>query len=329
MRTVSIAGFAAALALFRGASAAPSPQPFVVSIDPSSTCPEVESFANRLRERSPHLRPAIGAEPFIRYTVAAGAAGSGYDGRLRIAEPDGHLTERVVSGDTCAGVVDALALIAAILAEQRVEAVTPAPHAGRAPAANPPPADDRPRHTGAESPFLLGFGTTVGINSATGPTMPLGPGGDIAVSYRSETQWAPELRVSALTRGTSHVSKEAGEAAFRWWAIRLLASPVRWPSRGALSLRPMAGVELGQLTGWGDRTDDPNEAIVPWRAIDLGAISEVQWFGPLSVTGEACLVLPLRRDDFYFDTPDGRVSAFSAGDHPGFSARVGLVVRIP
>ncbi len=340
MRTVLIAGLAAVLALVDGASASSSPEPFIVSVDPSSTCPEVESFARRLVKRAPHLRPAHGAEPSIRFIVSASAAGAGYGGRLRIVEPGKPLTERVVSGDTCAGVVDALALVAAILVEGRSpEAGAPSPRR-----ADPEPAAivsseplarsalarprARPRPSSAKSAWGIVFGTSVGFNTAAGPTLSFGPGADIGVTYRSRGLWSPEFRLGALTRATSDVSTEAGRATFRWWTMRGVTSPLRWPESGALSLRPMVGVEVGRQAAQGFTTDDPQRTTVPWWAVELGALGEAQWLGPLALTSEVALVLPGRRDSFYFDGPRGRVAAFRARGWGG-AARLGLSVRLP
>lgn len=200
--------------------------------------------------------------------------------------------------------------------------VTPTPAGGAAETISSDRTDRDPRG------WAFGVGTAVGVNSAAGPGAPLDFGIDLLVFSRQAGYWAPELRVGGLERGTAKVTRPWGQAVFHGWAVRIGASPFRWPFRGPLALRPVVGVELGRLSARGEDTVGPRHTSMPWRAFGLALSAELQALDVLGIVGESGMVVPLRHDDFYFESPTGRDVAFQVPEL-GLQARIGLVVRFP
>jgi hypothetical protein len=286
--------------------------PFVVAVAPDASCPEAAQFPARLMARSGRVRVAAPGERAMVYSLFVHAVPGGYRGRLVTRDGEGRTTEREVIGDSCTGVVDALALVAAVLVDQEpLPARTPEPSRGS-----------------GESRWGVGFGTTVELNTAAGPH--LGPGAriELLASWRRPSAWAPELRLGLAQRLRSTASSAAGDASFGGWAVRASLSPFEWPAGRAFSFRPAAGFEIGRLEANGKNTHGPDSAAIPWVAPELSAFLRLRIVGPLAAAAETSLVVPLYRDSFYFDTPSGPDTVFTVPS-VGLGAGVGLFVELP
>lgn len=310
MRMRGLALALSGLCLSRLAVAAPDRLAFVVSSTSTDDCREVHEFQTRLLARSESLTPAAGNEPAIQYVVSVSGTPGSYQGRLEMYDPSGRRAVRKVSGSTCAGVVDALALVAAVLSDQQQAAPQAAQTAAPTLAAT----------HGTPIGWAYGAGVSLGTNSAAGPRWRPEVGAHLVLSWQRQSVWSPELRVGGLVRGASTASTSYGDAHFDGWAARLTLSPLRWPAVGPASVRPAAGLELGRLVAQGEA-----RVSIPWLAPELCAQSSVELIGPLGATVEASWVMPLYRDSFYFDGPNGPETAFTVPTR-GFAVRVGLVL---
>ena len=298
--------------------------PFVMAME-STPCRGEAEFTDRLVHRAPFLRYAAIGEAALRYSVTVVATPRGYAGQLSIAEPGGQLTTRSIEGETCAGVVDALALVAAVLAEQQLP--PPAPPTPGPPRESPPSGEGPPSPPRTAS-WSAGFAFSLGISTAAGPRALVGPGADLVLSSQRGSLWAPSFWVGALSRRSTRISNPEGDAVFEGWALRVVASPLRWPTRGAVGLHPALGLEVGRLAAQGENTFQPDSTTVPWVTPGAWVLGEARWLGPLAVTAEVGVLFPLVRDGFYFDSPAGPRTVFEV-DRVGWAARWGLVVLVP
>jgi len=104
-----------------------------------------------------------------------------------------------------------------------------------------------------------------------------------------------------------------GTASFERWAARLAGCPLR-VNAGPVGLRPCAFFELGSLQGNGSQTADPAHPAVLWMAFGAAARAEALLFGRFVVGVDAGALIPLKKDDFYFDpTQDSVFHTGSAG----------------
>src|SRR5262249_45423392 len=94
---------------------AESAVPFRIEYQASVACPEEERFTAALLARTAHVRAALPAEPAIVLNVELAGDREHLIGRLPMLEPDKGETVRVVPGSSCEEVIDALAVIAAVL----------------------------------------------------------------------------------------------------------------------------------------------------------------------------------------------------------------------
>lgn len=250
-------------------------------------CPDAASYRARITARNRGVSFVDRADAARVFDVQVRADPDGQmHGRLAVRDPAGLQTVREVFGATCAEVIDALALVAALaLDPQR-------PQEPRAvPAPEPPatPTTARPR---------VAFGVSAGGIYEAVPG--LGPVGSAFVDVRTRL-----VRVSvsgAVARGSASV--DAATAAFTRVVGRvdlcrnLLEGPVR--------LAGCVRAEAGVLSGVGANIEDPARERRPWLAPGLGvtgtkALSR-RLFGRLAFS----LAVPLIRDRFLF-SPDTTV----------------------
>ena len=109
----------ALVALPRLLLAEPAPAPIYVTVRLAPECQGASDFAQQLLSRTHRLRWANPGEPGIVFDVAAGPLQGAFIGQLQIRELDGRYTQRSVEGKTCDGVVNALAFVAAVLADPK------------------------------------------------------------------------------------------------------------------------------------------------------------------------------------------------------------------
>jgi hypothetical protein len=132
--------------------------------------------------------------------------------------------------------------------------------------------------------------------------------------------FSPRLRVAALVARSGAVRASYGTADFEWVAARVGLCPVRFGSERSATLRPCAIVDAGRLRGEGSDIEPHGEASVFWAATGFELSGGLRLVGPLHLGGEVGILLPFRRDRFYFK-PDDDIHEVPAA---GVSAGAGL-----
>ena len=302
----------------------PPPQAFRVEFS-SPTCGTGEDFSEEVLKRTERLRPAEPGETALSFLIKLERTPDGARGQLAIREVDGTLSLRDVPGGDCSDVIAAMALIAALTVDplarsdrevpiaarrRRAPVVAPAPVPAAARRRTPEPAvaaKAQPRSL----PLALGVGARVNAHSAVMPAAAVGFGAFVQVSLSDEGPWAPMIRAGAIVaRGTEFEARSeasaSGTAEFEWITGRVELCPVRLGSERALSLRPCLFVDAGRLRGSGvDVTPERQKAIF-WTAAGPELAAEVRLVGPLRAGAEVGILLPFRRDRFFF-VPDSTI----------------------
>jgi hypothetical protein len=129
---------AASLAiLFAGVSAsAADTEPIRVRFEAPSDCPGEAAFLDQVRARTAKARVAAASEKARTFAVRLAHEGRSIHGRLAIEESASQTEIREITGERCAEVVSALALITALAVDPQASTAPPA----RLPTAPPAPA---------------------------------------------------------------------------------------------------------------------------------------------------------------------------------------------
>ena len=279
-------------------------------------CPTVTDFTQRLLVRT-SARPAR-ADSTLVVRVTQRDHGARAHGELSVHYVDGSEATRVVDGDTCESVVDALALMSAM-------ALDPA----AIPAAAPPipvPDDAAP-----SVPLDARVGWHVAAGAGGGATFVLAPvaAPDVTafvdVARGGTGLFAPALRIgfeyassgtAGVTGGRMQMSRSLGVVEACPLAVRA----------GALRLAPCARIEAGGVDASGVDVTPSRSALRPWVA--PGLLGRVRYVLPprFFVELSGGVVAPLVRDHFYFDPSD--TTAFRPPVVSGFAGgALGITIR--
>ncbi len=230
-----------------------------------------------------------------------------YTGQLAALASAG--AQREVRGQSCAEVLEALALIAVLVAAEepppgaspaqlapsgwaltRAEELALAEEAATSAAAPPP---------GAHLRWGPAAFTWLGSSSLPRPALQYGLG--IHAEWTGSA-WQPSLRLAAYTSGTQEVRAGGGAARARFQHVALsgAACPLHFPLAPALRLRPCLTFDVGRLSGEGVAVPGARRRSWPW----LSAAPELQlgWAPLEDVQLDLLLavVVPLTRPRFYF-----------------------------
>jgi hypothetical protein len=253
-----------------------------------AACPDAASYRARIIARNRGVSFVDRADAARVFEVEVRADPDGQlHGRLVVLDPVGVQTVREVFGATCAEVIDALALIAALALDPRRPQE---PRAAPAPPAPPaPPKTARPR---------VAFGASAGGIYDAVPG--LAPAGDAFVEVRTRRV---RVRVSgAVARGSASV--EAASAAFTRIVGRVdLCRTVR---EGSVRWAGCVRAEAGVLSASGANIEGAARARRPWLAPGLGITGTRALSTRLFARLAFSLAVPLIRDRFVF-SPDTTV----------------------
>jgi hypothetical protein len=337
-------------------AAAQAPTPFQLSYGTHPGCPTASEFAARISAHTPIARPAAAGERALELRVTTAGSERGAHGKLVIVALDGSSSERTVEGRDCREVVDALALVAAIVIDpnaQRVVAEPPAtavaesapaaaaagqtaattvPPPERKPAPPPPapapaaapPAPAAPPDASDNQPWQAGPSFQAGLVGEG-----LTPNGGVALLYgievvlEREELFAPSLRLSGYNVLGNEVTTAIGKARFDWTLARVSLCPLRW-SVAFLAIRPCALVDVGRLHSEGYDTSRPEEHASFWAALGAAARAEVRPHRILAIEVELGASFPLSNERFFFDPA---VDAYEV--NPGVYGLVGIGLRFP
>lgn len=332
---------------FAQPEAAAEAQPFRVTFSTAAGCGSANVFEDQVLKRTDRLRLADAGEAALVLNVELAPAAQGIQGRLTLRETDGHVSEREVPGGDCEEVLSAMALIAALTVDplarpdrevpiasrqrhpKESEPPKPAPPKREPPRRVMPKREPAPAET-AEQPAAppvsakrgIGFGVgqrvTVQTGVMPGATFGLGAHADLVV--RGPSLLSPRFRLSGIFSRSGDINADGGRATFDWLTARLEGCPVRFGFDSFWNIRPCVYLDAGRLRGEGFDIEPHRQKSVFWTAAGLELSGELRLFGPLALGAEAGLLLPFRRDRFYFD-PDTDLHEVPAA---GFSAAAGL-----
>src|SRR5947209_8250423 len=96
-------------------------RPVRVDYDAPASCPDRARFVARVRARTPRVTIADDASTTLRARITL--RDRGFAGEIALVE-GGHETQRRVAGESCAEVVEALALIAAVAVDATASTAT-------------------------------------------------------------------------------------------------------------------------------------------------------------------------------------------------------------
>jgi hypothetical protein len=312
--------------------------PSAVSIDygAPAACPRAEGFAAELAARTPRTH-FVSAGPHVRTLVVRIAAHRRrFGGRLVVREPTGGETERAVSANTCAEVVSALSLIAAVA----IDPIAAAAAAGTAPTtasteatappasaatADTPPIPDSARRVVASSPndggldegvpdvdddadqpppprtgWAVALGAHAGVVRGVAPeTLFLAPI-FVDVAHETPALFQPAVRLRLERSGSGTVASGAASADFSWTAASLDFCPIAIEA-GRFGARPCVRVEGGELAVRGVDVSPSRRGLGLWLAMGPVARGRVRIAGPLFVELEVAANVAFVRDRFFVE----------------------------
>lgn len=281
-----------------------APIPYRVQSSGSGECAPA-TFASKLEQRSPRLRPASASERLaLSFELNVERHAEKLSGRMSVHEIDGSETTRAVEGVTCDEVLSALALIAVVLVDPNALGESSSSPAAPAPA---PVAEARIQPTlpvGPPRHWRFGAGVNGGIEGAVSPDVAVVAALQLEALLGGDGASAPRLTVAFERSAGNTVSTPSGDAHFVWTAARATGCLVRFPRSGPLAVRPCLFMDAGMLQGTGERTFRASSARLTW--ISLGALGHAElWPVPRLALGlDAGFAAPFVRDRFYFDPGD-------------------------
>ncbi len=270
-------------------------------------CPDESAFMTQMSNRTSRVRFTRESSAARTFRVQVVASGDRYSAVLEVLDPSGTRSVRRFDDPSCAEVVSAISLVAALAVDPAARTTLPVASSAvsaSAPAATapsiipervPPPAASH-QPTGAA--YRMGAGALIASSwgPAPGALITLGPTFEIAQS--TDRVLALSARVTPLFGRTGLIGPETSEAAFRYLGARLEGCPFRLNLVHGLDAHACMVVDLAALTASGRNVPNPRSATRGWYAMGLGAdVSwgrESAWF--VQVGG--ALLAPLVRDRF-------------------------------
>lgn len=321
----------------------PLPSALLDSYVVAASCPDAASFESAVRQRV--------AEPRGSLRVRVEAAKAGFSGTIERVEGESVLGRREVRDESCAQVIEALALVGALLVSPPPSEPAPAnsapsaaSSANRAPEPQPtlarrdaklelpPPAGQvSGAHVGRRAlPFWHGPAIGVAAQDLVAPEVVFGP----RLAYRVGVphrllESEVSLGWTRTQSGTLDV-EGTGSASLTYNAARLRFCEL-FPLSRTLWAAPCALVDLGELRGTGTPLGATSVTRAStWFSAGLVGKVELRLRAPLVLETSAGAVYPFMRPSFYFSVPGANPptqAIFSTAQRLGFSADVLLSVR--
>lgn len=272
-------------------------------------------FSEQVARRTPRWRDSKG----LSVSVDVALTPEGSVGRVSL-ERDGHRTERDLAGARCDEVVQALALVVAILIDPLAD-TRPLPVVSPPPPPVPPvppsPRPEQPWFVLAGSEFMLEGGFAPGLN----PGFRLFGG----VIKRSPATVVSSLRLSAFHAASGTVSADGGAFAnFALTGGRAELCSFGFAA-GAFRGVPCLFGEAGVLAADGEHPERSHSENVAWVALGPALRASASFAKVLFVELEAGGVVPLTTYSFRFvDEPPLFETPKIAGEFA-----VGLGARFP
>ncbi len=125
-RGVAVTAASLAILLAAGSASAADTEPIRVRFEAPDGCPGEAAFLDQVRARTAKARVAAAGEKARTFTVRLAQEGGSIRGRLAIDESAAQTEIREVTGERCAEVISALALITALAVDPQASTAPPA-----------------------------------------------------------------------------------------------------------------------------------------------------------------------------------------------------------
>jgi hypothetical protein len=337
---------AASLAAAGPARAAPEPAQYQLTYDAPVECPGRDEVIGRLRSFAP-------ATTFVEEGVSDAAvrlvvrSAPDLAASIVIVRPGQPETTRTVPAANCAELVEAAALVIAILIDPEAanrDRAKGAASAGvrtqafvREPAASPRPAIARREPTSDSGPgprdaskrsgserWHFGVEGFIGVTWAMAPQATLDTGAGARAESGARGAFSPWFLLSAHRAQSPDTRFDQGSASFQLLSGQLRSCPLRAWVRSWIWLAPCVRVELGRLEAEGDASGGISRSpSILWGAGGAFGRAELR-FGAANLAAEVGGTFPFRHDTYHFDPSRTRVftlpnAAFSAGIAAGLA----------
>ncbi len=286
-------------------------EPIEVIYRATKGCPDEAYFLSQVSARTTRMRVTEKAEAGRRFVVEVRLSGRHARGQLRVLSSDGAESLREVFGDTCAAVVDALALVGALAID---------PHASLTPLPRPAPvtvvlptvvavALPKPLKP-PSSRWRVGAGIDVGVVEGVLPSAALEVAPYVEVS-RNGPRWSPALKLGFVYDVGNRIHTDGGNAKLDWYLGRLDVCPGRIGLGRGFHLDLCARLDLGVVWARGKEVQNPREVLRTWVAPGVVVGVEREFFDRLFLHLGVAVSFPLLRDRFVLD-PDFEVETVPA-----------------
>jgi hypothetical protein len=318
---VTVASITAAPLLSRAQAARGAPAR--VDYEAPPECPGVMEFNARLAARSAGHESTRADVSALVVRIRSSGHGSQAQGELSVRYADGSEATRVVGGDTCDSVVDALALMSAMSLTAVASPLAPPKELP----ATPPGVDDVSR----DGPLDGRPGLHLSAGAGGGATFAMAPVAApealvfLEGSRQNGTLWSPSLRAGFEYAASGATNVPGGAMKVTRSLGELDGCPLAW-SPGAFRLSPCVHMEVGALEASGLSVMPENTARRPWFA--AGALARTRYVMSSRIFVELTggVVAPFVRDRFYFEPTESTV--FRAPAVSGFvSGGIGVTIR--
>jgi hypothetical protein len=302
--------------LARPSAAQEKPEPIAWIYRAPPDCPPAETFEREFRARTTRAElvagVADGADASRSFLVTLSSEPGRAVGRIEIRGPADAVSTRQVAGQTCGGVVSALALVAALAVDPLAADSPPASSQPGEPAvqvapkplpiATPDQAGRAERTSRSHTVVAAGLdgGAVLGLFPKPAPSVAL----FTEVRLERASVLAPSARLSLSGAVSASTSAPPGSAKFRWLAAALDGCPFDFRLLQVLRVTPCAFMEVGVLEGSGAGVAVPEVESRRWLA--LGGSGRLSWsiFRSFFVEAQGRLEAPLARDTFVLTVPE-------------------------
>jgi hypothetical protein len=296
------------------------PEPIRAELAAVPSCAEGSSFVGQVLARTRRARQAAPNEPARTFTITIVQEGESLRGTLRVVTATREVAERKVEAKTCGEVVEALALVAALIVDP--EALTtplkpPEPEVPRTTVAAPspwvPPIVTPPAEPA--EPAAVSAGLALEVASAIAPTFTPVERVWAEVAWHYAGILHPAFGLS-LARASTLVTRNSLTADILWVTGRVTACPLELVGSRRVSFRPCALFDVGVIQGKGANREGVSSAdsakTTPWVApgVNLGLVMVP--VSPLVLRLEAGGVVQTVKTSFVYQvSPSSRQEVYS------------------
>lgn len=307
--------FGVAMAAAAPGARAADAEPIALRYEAPAGCPDGATFFGEVTARTSRARARRAGEDARVLVVRIVRRGASFSGELTIEDARQRSSPRDVTGDSCAEVVSALGLVAALAVDPAASvAPRPPPAEVEAPAEKKEPAPSEGE--GTKLAGTLGAGAEA--SGRADLVMGLRVFGELELG-------GVALRLAAMRTFAVDRAATVGNVTLAWTTGAFELCPFRIDVAEDLGLRPCGAFAAGVLQAEGTGVRDAQSEARPWA--DAGAHARLSWIParPLSLEIEGGATLALLRESFRFDP---NVIAYQAPVIAGF-VRFGAGVHFP